>query len=181
VVVVSAAADAVPGSRLIGIHGNGEGVADREVQPREEIYMPGGGRSTLPVETLALSVTDPSDIAVNIKTRRLALKPGDTATLDVEISRRAPFAGAVNLDVVLQHLRRIHANPLPKGVTLEEAGSKTLIGPKETKGKLILKVASDAPACENVPITVMGHVSINFVVKTAYCSEPILISVKPKS
>ena len=30
------------------------------------------------------------------------------------------------------------------------------------------------------PITIMGHVSINFVVKTAYCTEPILVTVKPK-
>jgi len=181
VVVVSVAEDAAPGSRLIGIHGRGGGGPAREIQPREEIYMPGGGRSTLPVETLALSVTDPSDVVVNVQTKRLTLNPGDAATLDVEIKRHEPFAGSVNLAVVLQHLGRIHANPLPKGVTFQEEGSKTLLGPKETQGKLILKVAADAPPCENVPITVMGHVSINFVVKTAYCAEPILISIKPKS
>jgi hypothetical protein len=28
---------------------------------------------------------------------------------------------------------------------------------------------------------VMGHVSINFVVKTSYCSGPIEVSVRPRS
>ena len=63
---------------------------------------------------------------------------------------------------------------------LKEAGSKTLLSPKETKGKIILQAAPNAPACDKVPIAVMGHVSINFVVKTAYASAPILVSVKPK-
>jgi hypothetical protein len=74
----------------------------------------------------------------------------------------------------------VHGNPLPPGVTVKEAGSKTLLGPKETKGKIILQAAPNAPACEKVPITVMGHVSINFVVKTAYASTPVLVSVRPK-
>ncbi len=182
--VVSAAADAKPGSRLIGMKGTGKiaGKGDlvRNVQAREEIYIPGGGRRTLPVETLALAVTDPSDIIVNVATKRLELAPGDTAKLDVEVTRHEPFAGSVNLAVLLQHLGGTHANPLPKGVTLKEEGSKTLLAPKETRGKLILKVAPDAPAAQDVPIVVMGHVSINFVVKTAYCTEPILLTVKPK-
>jgi hypothetical protein len=29
-----------------------------------------------------------------------------------------------------------------------------------------------------VPIAVMGHVSINFVVKTAFASTPILVTVR---
>jgi hypothetical protein len=86
---------------------------------------------------------------------------------------------AVNLAVVLQHLGRIHGNPLPPGVKVRDAGSKTLLGPKETRGKIIIEAAANASACEKVPIAVMGHVSINFVVKSAYCSKPILVTVKP--
>ena len=74
----------------------------------------------------------------------------------------------------------VHGNPLPPGVTVKEAGSKTLLGPKETKGKIILQAAPTAAACDKVPIAVMGHVSINFVVKTAYASAPILVTVRPK-
>ncbi len=86
----------------------------------------------------------------------------------------------VNLAVVLQHLGGVHGNPLPPGVTVKESGGKTLLGPKETKGKIILQAAPNAAACDKVPIAVMGHVSINFVVKTAYASAPILVSVRSK-
>jgi hypothetical protein len=180
VVVVSAAPDAAAGARLIRVVGKGDGGLIRTATPRQEIYLPGGGRRTLPMETMAMAVTDPSDIVVNVTKNRLELSPGDTAPLEVEIKRHEPFAGSVNLAIVLQHLGGIHGNPLPKGVTLQEAGSKTLLGPAETRGKLILKVAPDAPPCQDVPIAVMGHVSINFVVKTAYCGEPVRITVKPK-
>jgi len=47
--------------------------------------------------------------------------------------------------------------------------------------KIVLQAAPTAAPCENVPVAVMGHVSINFVVKTAYCSAPILITVPPKA
>ena len=62
---------------------------------------------------------------------------------------------------------------------MKETGSKTLLAPKETKGKIILQAAPTAPACDKVPIAVMGHVSIDFVVKTAYSSAPILVTVRP--
>ncbi len=90
------------------------------------------------------------------------------------------YEQGVNLAVVLQHLGGVHGNPLPPGVTVKEAGSKTLLGPKETKGKIILQASPAAPVCEKVPISVLGHVSINFVVKTAYASAPILVSVRLK-
>jgi hypothetical protein len=63
---------------------------------------------------------------------------------------------------------------------VRETGSKTLLGPKETVGKIVLEAKPDATPIEKVPIAVMGHVSINFVVKTAYASAPILVTVTPK-
>ena len=65
-------------------------------------------------------------------------------------------------------------------MSVKAAGSKTLIGPKEEKGSIILEAKADAKPCAGVPVAVMGHVSINFVVKTAYCSAPIQVSVSPK-
>ncbi|HKI21064.1 MAG TPA: pre-peptidase, partial [Isosphaeraceae bacterium] len=90
------------------------------------------------------------------------------------------YQQGVNLAILLQHLNRVERNPLPPGVTVSEAGSKTLLGPTETKGRIILQAGPAAPACDKVPLAVMGHVSINFVVKTAYASEPILLTVRPK-
>ena len=177
VIVIEAAKDAKRESEIVSLKGTGQGRDGpivRTASPLEEIYLPGGGRGHYPVQTLALAVTDPSDITVEVSQREVVLAPGESAALDVTVTRNPRYEQGVNLAVMLEHLGGIHGNPLPPGVKVKEAGSKTLLGPKETKGKIILEAAADAAACEKVPITVMGHVSINFVVKTAYCSGPIL-------
>ena len=92
------------------------------------------------------------------------------------VKRSARYDKAVNLAVVLEHLGQVFNNPLPPGVTLAQ-GSKTLIGPNETAGTIVLEARSDAPPCDAVPIAIVGHVSINFVVKTAYASAPVLVTV----
>lgn len=182
--VVSAAPDAKHAAALIGLTAQGEtpkGPLVRTVSPKQEIYIPGGGRGMWPVETLALGVTDPSDITVEAKPTAITLAPGSTVAIDVTVTRDSDYKQGVNLAVVLQHLGGVHATPLPPGVVVKEAGSKTLLGPAETVGKIILEAKPDAPPSNQVPICVMGHVSINFVVKTAYASQPILITVPPKA
>ncbi|MDR3634457.1 MAG: PPC domain-containing protein [Isosphaeraceae bacterium] len=183
VMVVSAAADAKPAAGFVALRGKGDapkGPIVRTVSPKQEIYFPGGGRGFWPVETFAIGVTDPSDITVEAKPHAITLAPGSTATIDIKVTRDADYKQGVNLAVILQHLGGIHGNPLPPGVVIKEAGSKTLLGPTETVGKVILEAKPDAQPCDKVPICVMGHVSINFVVKTAYASEPILITVPAK-
>ncbi len=184
VIVIEAAPDAKRESLLVALKATGlaEGAPIiHQASPLEEIYLPGGGRGHFPVHTLALAVTDPSDITLEATPREVVLSPGESVPVDVTVTRNPRFEQGVNLAVVLQHLGGIHGNPLPPGVKLKEAGSKTLLGPKETKGKIIIEAAASAPPSEKVPITVMGHVSINFVVKTAYCSSPILVTVRPKT
>jgi len=184
VIVVSAAPGAEHVAALVSLKGTGHGPAGpivRPVMPQEEIYLPGGGRGHYPVDTLALAVTDPSDITVGAAPREIVLAPGESAALDVTVTRNPRYQQGVNLAILLQHLNRVERNPLPPGVTVSEAGSKTLLGPTETKGRIILQAGPAAPACDKVPLAVMGHVSINFVVKTAYASEPILLSVRPRA
>ncbi len=183
VIVVEASRDASPGAAMLSLRGEAEGPEGpivRSSTPNEEIYLPGGGRGLFEVETLAAAVTEPSDILVEAKPTEVRLHPGETATIDVTIQRHEGFDKPVNLAVDLAHLGRIYASSLPPGVSFKAEGSKTLIGPKETTGKIVLEAKPNAPACPAVPITVMGHVSINFVVKTAYCSAPILVSVTPR-
>ena len=182
VIVIEAAQGARRDARVLELKATGSGAGGpivRTASPLQEIYLPGGGRGHFPVQTLALAVTDPSDITVDAAPREIVLKPGASAPLEVTITRNPRFEQAVNLAVVLQHLGGIHGNPLPRGVKVRQAGSKTLLGPKETRGKLIIEADANAPACEKIPIAVMGHISINFVVKTAFCSQPILVTVKP--
>jgi hypothetical protein len=183
VIVVSASPGAKHAAALVSLTGTGQGPSGPIVRPataHEEIYLPGGGRGLYSVDTLAVAVTDPSDITVEATPREIVLAPGESAPIDVTVTRNPQYQQGVNLAIVLEHLGRAHGNPLPPGVTVADAGGKTLLAPNETKGKIILKAAPNAPACDKVPLAVMGHVSINFVVKTAYASEPILLSVRPK-
>jgi hypothetical protein len=183
VIVVSAVPAAPRAASVVTLEGTGQGAEGRIVRPaapQEEIYLPGGGRGRYPVETLGLAVTDPSDITVEAAPHEVVLAPGESVPLEVTVTRHPRYTQPVNLAIVLQHLGGVHANPLPPGVSVKEAGSKTLLGPGQTKGKIILQAAPGAPACDKVPIAVMGHVSINFVVKAAYASAPILVTVGPK-
>jgi hypothetical protein len=183
VLVLSAAPDAPASAALLALRGTAEtpdGPVVHNATPKQEIYLPGGGRGIYAVNTLALVVTDASDITLEAGPETIELAPGASATIDVTVTRRKDFDKPVNLDLILRHLGGIHGNPLPTGVTMAASGNKTLLGPKETAGKIVLQAAANAAPCENVPITVMGHVSINFVVKTAYASKPILVSVKAK-
>jgi hypothetical protein len=79
--------------------------------------------------------------------------------------------------MLLRHLGRVFGNTLPRGVTIAENKSKTLLGGGNT-GHIVLRAAADAAEVEDVPISVLAHVSINFVVKVSYSSPVILLSVK---
>ena len=184
VIVVSASADAKPSAALPTLIAKAEtpaGPVAHPVAPIQEIYLPGGGRGLYPVGTLALGVTKPSDITVEAKPAEVVLKPGESATIDVVVTRHGGYDKPVSLAVTLDHLGQTFASPLPPGVTVREAGSKTLLGPKETAGKIVLQAAADAPPSDKVPVAVLGHVSINFVVKTSYAAAPIPITVAAKS
>lgn len=182
--VVSASPEAKPSASLMSLSGVAEtpsGPIVRKLEPTQEIYIPGGGRGILAVETAAVAVTTPSDIRVDAKPTDLVLQPGGTATIDVTVTRQAGYDKGVNLALAFQHLGQVYADPLPPGVTVKESASKTLLGPAETSGKIVLEVKPDAPPCDKVPIAVMGHVSINFVVKTSYASAPIYLTIPAKT
>ena len=83
----------------------------------------------------------------------------------------------MSIDVLLRHLGSIYGNPLPAGVTILEGKSKTLLG-VGNMGHIVLKAAANAAPIDNVPISVLAHVSINFVVKISYSSPVIPLSVK---
>src|SRR5205823_10885960 len=140
----------------------------RTATVNQEIYLPGGGRGRFDVTTHTVAVTEPSDILkVDVSATKLTLKPGDEVKIDVTLTRRADYDKDVTLDILLQHLNTVYANPLPPGVTIVQGKSKTLLG-KTSKGYFTLKVAPNAEPVDDVPICVLAHVSINFVVKVSY-------------
>jgi hypothetical protein len=186
VVVLTAAADAKDAAANVEVVGKAklktpdgkEETASRRTQPNQEIYSPGGGRARFDVDLQTVAVTDPSDLLrVDVSTTKISLKPGEEIRIDVSLQRRPDYDKDVSLDIFLQHLGSIFGNPLPPGVTIVEGKSKTLLG-KTSKGHFVLKCAPGAQPIENVPICVLAHVSINFVVKVSYASPPIWLNVK---
>lgn len=175
--VVSAAADAKLDASLIEVVGTADGLT-RVAKPDEEIYNPGGGRGLFPATMPAVAVTDASDVLdVKVKTNAIVLKPCEEVKIEVEVKRRADYDKPLTLDVILRHLGQNYANPLPPGVTMVDAKSKTLLGTGSV-GHITLKAAPDAAECSDVPIAVQAFVPVNFVVKIGYASEPIYLTVK---
>jgi hypothetical protein len=185
-IVLTTAADAPVDAANVQIIGtasikNSEGKDEtltRTVTPNEEIYFPGGGRGVFDVGLQTVAVTQPSDILkVNVQPSVVALKPGGEARIDVTIVRRPDYDKSVSVDILMQHLGSVFGNPLPAGVTIDESKSKTLLG-TGSQGHIVLKAAANAPVIENIPISVLAHVSINFVVKVSYSSPAIMLNVK---
>ena len=183
------AKDAKPGASLVNIIAKAK-YKDKEGKEKEiikragpltELKMPGGGRSTWPVETQMIAITPEKDIVqIKVSPEKIVLEPGKTITIDVEIVRAENYKGRVSLDVRHQHLNQIFGNPLPPGVTMLDTGAKTALSEKETKGKILLKVAPDAKPFAEVPICVLANVSLNFTVKRGYASNPIMVNVPGK-
>jgi hypothetical protein len=156
--------------------------------PLEEIYNPGGGRRIYGVALHTVSVTDRSDLVQLIPSRlSVSLKPGESVRIDLNVNRRPDYTGAVTIDLKLQHLGRVYGDPLPPGVTIDESASKLRLAPGdaanptgETRAHVVLKAAPDAKPVNDLPIAVMGYVSINFVVKVGYSTPPIFLSVGAK-
>src|SRR5262249_10124820 len=106
----------------------------------------------------------------------ITLKPGQEVRIDVTLVRRADYDKGVSLDIPHQHLGSIFGNPLPPGVTIDQGKSKTLLA-NTSKAHITTKAAANAAPIDNVPIAVLAHVSINFVVKISYSSQPILVTI----
>ncbi|WP_254510443.1 PPC domain-containing protein [Anatilimnocola floriformis] len=151
-------------------------------RPYQETYQPGGGRGHWPVDAHIVAVTDYGDIRrVNVSTQEIRLQPGGSQKIEVTIDRSPEFTTNVTLDMLYRHLASSFGDSLPPGVSLDDKQAKTLLAGSDTKGFVTVKAAADAPPVENHVSVVMAHVSLNFVMKTTYCSPAIRISVEPKS
>jgi hypothetical protein len=174
--VLTAAADAPRDAVNVQVIGR-SGDLVRSVTPNEEIYLPGGGRGRFDVSLQTVAVAESSDIRKVVVTPSvIALKPGGEVRLEVTVERSPEYDKSVSLDVMLRHLGGVFGNPLPPGVTIDEGKSKTLLG-TGNKGHIVLRAAPNAAPIENVPISVLAHVSVNFVVKVSYSSPPLPLTV----
>lgn len=146
----------------------------------QETYMPGGGRSHWPVEIHTVAVGQPSSadvLQVKISTNELTLKRGQSGSVDVEVIRQEGYDKNITLDLLYQHLSSKFANTLPEGVTVDLKNSQTLLTGSKSTGKITLTAAENAPLVRRQQCAVMANVSINFVMKATYSSEPLFVSV----
>jgi hypothetical protein len=148
--------------------------AQRIATPLTEIYMPGGGRGLMEVQTEGVAITETNDIEVTLNMAQVTLKPGSEAKIEVTIKRRPDYDKPVTLDFRVNHLGGVFTNPLPPGVTCDDA---VTIGEKQTKGVVTLRAAADAKPIKDWPLAVMANVSVNFVMKVWYAA-PLSLTIE---
>lgn len=170
--------------RIIGsaTHPQPEGqpplLISKVANPLQELYFPGGGRGHYPVTTHTVSVGEVMDlISVRLNKSEIILKPGESQKIDVTIVRAPGFTQNITLDVIYRHLGSIFGDTLPKGVTMDEKASQTLLQGGQSTGTIVLTAAADAPPVEKQVVSVMANVSLNFVMKMTYSAEPLTVSV----
>ena len=152
-----------------------------DATPYQETYMPGGGRSHYPVDTYTLSIQKPSDIRrIKVSANEISLKPGEEVKIDVELERAEGFDTNVSLDVIYQHLGQIWGNSLPKGIKMDGNKSKILLTSGELKGHVTLVADDTLEQAARQQFCIMANVSLNFVMKATYTSEPLFITTTPK-
>ncbi|MDE2125569.1 MAG: hypothetical protein KGJ62_03185 [Armatimonadetes bacterium] len=182
--LLSATASSKPATSLVTITGAAslgaptQRVVTRTATPLEEIYMPGGGLGEMPVDTEGVSVTDAGDVTVSAEPSAISLKPGGTARINVTIVRAQGFIKPVSLRLGISHSGAVYADPLPPGVVVDPGASKLLINPNETTGTITLRAGANAMPVQNLPISVLATVSINFVMRVWYCSPLITVTVQ---
>jgi len=181
-----AAADASPAWANVSITGRAEaphpdgGVAPTPVRAAilQEVYMPGGGRGHHPVDLHTVSVSKPMDVRrITVSSTEVALRPGESRMIEVTVERAPDYKGNITLDMMLQHLETPYGNPLPKGVKVDVAKSKTLLTGGETVGHITVTAAPDAPPVDRQLVPVTVHATINFVMKHTFASAPLYVSV----
>lgn len=144
----------------------------------QEMYQPGGGRGHWPADVHTVSVTEPTDVlAVKLSEHDLVLKPGESKKIEVTIERAEGFDKNVSLDMRFFHLSEF-CNTFPPGVKFDEGESSKLITGKNVTGHVVVTAAADAGEVDRQLIPVTANVSLNFVMKTSFCAEPLWISVK---
>ena len=162
------------------VDGDAEEVVEVDALAHQETYMPGGGRNHFPVKVHTVSVQTPSDIqSLKLSTQEITLRPGEAVRIDVEMIRAEGFDKNISLDVLFKHLSSVWGDTLPKGVTLDGSKSKILITGKETKGHITLIADDKIEKVERQQVSVMANISLNFVMKATYSSQPLFITTVP--
>jgi hypothetical protein len=150
----------------------------RESVPLCEIYQ----AQRTSVRTTALAVVEKPDAKVEAKApKRISLKPGESATIPVTITRGPNYkTGPINLYGDWRFERRIFGSSLPTGVSIDLPKSKTALTGEQSDGVVVLSAAGSAkPTKEPCRTTIIAFVPLEFSVGVVFCSSPFEIEVLP--
>lgn len=148
-------------------------------KPFQELRRDGGARYLVPVDLHTVGIADVLDLkAVRTSETVLALKPGETRTVEVTFERTADFKDPVTLTTIHSQHVWVFGRCMPQGITLDERASKLRVVGDEVQGTVVLKIAHDAKPAEPRLVPIMANVAVNFSLKMIYCGEPILLSVE---
>lgn len=174
----SAANITVRGTATMGTAGGAARSLSAVAIPCQETYMPGGGRSHWHVNMHTVCVGAPNDIrSIKLNTYDIVLKPGESKRIEVTIERAPGFNKNITLDLQFRHLSGVFSNPLPPGVGIDAKNSKTLLTGTISKGYITLKAIPKVQPFAKQQVSVMANISLNFVMKATYSSQPLNITV----
>lgn len=144
----------------------------------QETYQPGGGRGHWPVLSHAICIGQPGDLrGIKLSMSEITLKKGESKKVEVTIERANSFSKNVQLDALFRHLSSTYANTLPAGVTIDSKNSKTLLTGKTVKGHITFTASDKVVPVERQQVSIMANISLNFVMKATYSSEPLYITI----
>jgi hypothetical protein len=118
-----------------------------------------------------IAVTPKPDIEMTAETKQVILEPGGTAEVQVSIKRNNDFGGRVPVEV----------RNLPPGVLVLDVGlNGVLINETDDRRSFTLQALPTAEPISQ-PIVLSGNIETRAgAQQTAYASEPITLTVKPK-
>ena len=135
-----------------------------------------GGRSFYAVPSLTVAAVEGSDIIMDTTPRRVTLSPGESATVDIKVTRNN-YDGPIEMNVILWNLTQ-RLSELPEGIIFEEKQSKTSLGPKETEGWVTFRAEDDAPPLDDYLMTVLGQITYNRIFMTRVAAV-FRLTIKP--
>jgi hypothetical protein len=118
-----------------------------------------------------LSLAPPADVKVWMEPAMVAINPGQTLKVKVNVERAAGFTGRVPVDI----------RNLPPGVFIPDIGlNGVLVNEKETSREFTL-VAEDWAAPIEQPLYAVARIETRSPTASAYASLPAALTVRPSA
>ena len=184
-IVLTGALDAKPAAEDVEVYGVADvRLSNGRTTTIERIARPfapmgqAGGRSFYQTPSLTAAVVEGSDIIMEANPRQVAMRPGESTTIDIKVTRNN-YDGPIEMNVILWNLTQ-RLSELPTGVIFEEKKSKTSLGPNESEGRVTLRVEADAPPVEDYLMTVLGQITYNRIFMTRVAAF-FRLTIKPEA